>query len=139
MPKVAVQPFVLKDVVLSIDTDDYEAHVSTVRFDPTQSTVTWQGLTPAAAFSDTTTPTWTCTLAGAQDWTTDGSLAQYLLDNAGQKKTCVFKPKGAAAGAPVFTADLLLAPPPIGGDVNTVQTFSVTCGVDGAPVKSVAA
>lgn len=138
MAAIAVAPFVLKDVILTIGADSYEAHVSTVRFDPNMSVVTWQGLTPSASFTDTTAPTWTTTWAFAQDWETPDSLSEYLLENAGTKKTVVFKPKGTTTGKPVFTAEVMIAPGPIGGDVNTVQTGSVTMGVVGTPVKTAA-
>jgi hypothetical protein len=102
------------------------------------SQVTWQGLTPASAFSDSTSPTWVCAIAYAQDWTTTNSLAQYLLTNIGQSKVVVFKPKGATTGAPIFTATVTIVPGPIGGDVNVVQVGTVTMGVIGVPVKTVA-
>lgn len=139
MAQIAVAPFVLKDVILQIGTDTYEMHCSSAQFVPSTSVVTWQGLTPAAAFSDTTTPSWTCVLNYAQDWETTNSLAQYLLANQNTEKVAVFKPRGATTGKPVFTATLLIAPGPIGGDVNTVQTGTVTLGVKGAPVKTVQA
>ena len=138
MPVIAAVPYVLKNAILTVATDSYEKHVSSVVFTPSVSTVTWQGLTPDAAFSDTTSATWTCTLAYAQDWTTPNSLAQYLLANAGQTKVVVFKPQGATTGAPVFTATITIAAGPIGGDVNVVQVGSVTLGVVGVPVKTVA-
>lgn len=138
MPTIAVAPFVLKDVVLTVGTDNYEAHVSSVKFTPQVQVVTWRGLTPSSAFSDTTAPVWQCTLSYVQDWKTPNSLAQYLMANAGQQKTVVFKPQGAATGAPIFTATLILVPGEIGGDVNTVQVASVTCGVVGEPVKTAA-
>lgn len=138
MASIAVAPFVLKDALFTVGTDSYEQHVSSVTFTPATSPVTWQGLTPAAAFSDAGNPIWTCTLSFAQDWTTTNSLSQYLLTNAGTQKVVVFKPLGATTGKPIFTATLLLVPGPIGGDVNTVQVASVTCGVVGAPVKTTA-
>lgn len=138
MATIAVAPFVLKDALLTIGVDNYETNVSSVKFTPSASAVTWQGLTPASAFSDAASPVWTCTLAYAQDWKTANSLAQYLLANAGAQKVCVFKPQGAATGSPVFTATLILVPGEIGGDVNTVQVSSVTCGVVGAPAKTAA-
>lgn len=138
MPKIAAVPFVLKDAVFSVGTDDYEAHVSSVQFVPTVQTVTWQSLTPAGSFTDTTSPSWVCTIAYAQDWKTLNSLAQYLLTNAGLKKTVTFKPQGSTTGSPVFTADVMIAPGPIGGDVNTVQSATVTLGVVGTPAKSTA-
>lgn len=136
MPQIAVVPFVLKDILLTIGTDNYETNVSTVHFTPSVSTVTWQGLTPASSFTDTTSPTWTCELSYAQDWKTANSLAQYLLTNAGQTKVAVFKPKGSGTGEAIFTASIIIAPGEIGGDVNTVQVGSVTLGVVGAPVKT---
>jgi len=138
MATVSVAPFVLKDAVMTLGTDEYQSHVSTVHFTPSVNTVTWIGLTPSSAFSDVFSPTWACELALAQDWTTTNSLANYLLTNAGQTKVAVFKPKGITTGSPIFTATLTLVPPEIGGDVNTVQVASVTCGVVGAPVKSAA-
>ena len=138
MTIIAALPFVLKDVDLKIGADNYEAHVSGVTFTPSTSTVTWQGLTPTAAFSDATTPTWVCTLDYAQDWETPNSLAQYLLANAGTPKVVVFKPnKAVGAGHPIFTATLNIVAGPIGGAVNVVQTASVSCGVVGAPVKTI--
>jgi hypothetical protein len=133
MPAIAAAPFVLKDATFLVAADGYEQHISSVRFDPTQSTITWQAIVPEGTFTDTASPSWTCTIAYAQDWTTTNSFSQYLLEHAGEKKTVVFSPQGDDTGAPVFTADLMLASGPIGGDVNTVQVGSVTLGVVGTP------
>lgn len=138
MAAIAVAPFVLKDVIFQVGTDSYEAHVSSVKFTPSTETVKWQGLTPSAAFTDTTVPTWECEIAYAQDWVTANSLAQYLMTNSGTSKVVVFKPQGTTTGKPIFTATLNITPGQIGGDVNTVQTATVTMGVVGAPVKTTA-
>ena len=139
MPQVPVAPFVLKDMLFSVELDNYEKHVSSVAFTPSTSTLTWQGGTPDATFTDTTAPTWVCALNLAQDWTTETSLARYLFDNAGQEKAVTFSPLGDGAGLPTFAATLILAPPPIGGDVNTYQTATVSCGVKGAPTYTIGA
>lgn len=138
MGQIAVAPFVLKDALLQIATDNYEKHVSGVIFTPATTPVTWQGLTPDAAFSDGSNPIWTCQMDYAQDWTTTNSLAQYLLTNAGQQKIAVFKPLGTTTGKPIFTASIIIVPGPIGGPVNTVQTGTVTMGVIGQVVKTAA-
>lgn len=138
MTQIAVAPYVLKDALLSIATDNYEKHVSGVVFTPQTSPVTWQGLTPDSAFSDASNPIWTLQMDYAQDWTTVNSLAQYLLTNAGQQKIAVFKPLGATTGKPLFTATIIIVPGPIGGAVNTVQVGTVTMGVVGQPVKTTA-
>ena len=138
MPVIATTPFVLVDAVMTVGTDDYQTSISSVLFEPTSSTITWQGLTPASAFSGVGSPSWTCKIAYAQDWKTANSLAQYLLTNSGQNKVAVFKPQGSTTGAPIFTATLMIVPGPIGGDVNTVQVAEVTLGVVGVPVKTAA-
>lgn len=139
MVTIAVAPIVLKDVDLKIGTDNYEAHVSRVRLVPNTSQVQWKGLTPTAVYSDLTAPVWTCELAGAQDIHTASSLAQYLNDptNIGQQKTMVFKPKKGTAGTmPTYTVTVVIAPVPIGGDIDQVPVFEVTLGVVGTPVRT---
>ena len=131
MPVISVAPFVLKDAIFSVDIDEYQHHVSGVVFTPTSSVVTWVGITPASAFSDGSTPSWGCQVNYAQDWTTPNSFSQYLLEHAGETKAVVFEP---IAGGPSFTADLIIAAGPIGGETNTVQVGTVTLGVVGEPV-----
>lgn len=126
MAAITVAPFVLKDVLLTIGLDNYEAHASQVEFTPTASTQTWQGLTPSATFSDTTIATWTCTLAYAQDWETPDSLSQYLLENEGTSQSATFSPKSGTG--PSFTATLSITPGAIGGTVNAFATATVTLG-----------
>lgn len=133
MPVIGVSPFVLKNVTLTIDVDNYEAHVSQVEFVPSVSQVTWKGLTPSAVFTDSGSPTWVCTLAYAQDWETADSLSQYLMDHANEKVTAVFEP---VAGGTAFTADVIIAPGNIGGTVDGVAVGTVTLGVDGAPTRA---
>lgn len=135
MAQIASAPFILRDIILTLDaTDTYEAHVNRVFFNPQSNTVTWQGLTPSAKFTGQTEPTWTLELAGVQDWETANSLAQFLTDNAGEEIAAKFSPQ-AGSGLSEFTATVIGAPVAIGGDVNTVPQFSVTLGVVGQPVK----
>lgn len=136
MATIAVAPFVLKDVVFTVGTDDYEKHVSTVRFAPQTSVVTWKGLSPDATFTDTTAPTWTCEISYAQDWSTTNSFCQYILTEAGTEKSVIFRPKGTGTGLPSFAATLIIAPGEIGGDVDSVAVSSVTMGVVGSPTLS---
>ena len=131
MPVVTVQPFVLKDALFTVDTDEYQHHVSGVVFSPSSGQVTWVGITPASAFSDSETPSWSCAINYAQDWTTANSFSAYLLAHAGETKSVEFSPLGATG--PSFTADLIIVAGPIGGEVNTVQVGTVTLGVVGAP------
>lgn len=124
MAVIAVAPFVLRDVDLVIGTDNYEAHVSTVRFVPAATQLTWTGLA-GNTVSATATATWTVTLSGAQDWDTANSLSQYLHANEGQSKSVTFKP-GDLQGT--FAATLTIAPAEIGGDASTFTVFTVSMG-----------
>jgi hypothetical protein len=129
MAQIATAPIVLKDARFLVAADSYESAVSGVTFTPSASTVTWKGLTPSSVFTGTSTATWTCELAYAQDWTTTNSLAQYLLANEGKTSGTV----------PTFTATIIITPGAIGGTVDAVATATVTLGVVGRPVLTVAA
>jgi hypothetical protein len=131
MPAISVAPIILTDVLLTVGTEDYEAHVSQVEFTPASTTVSWKGLTPASVHTFGATATWTVTLAYAQDWVTVNSLSQYLFNNEGDTVTMTFKPK---AGGPGFTADIIITPGAIGGTVDAVAVATVTLGVSGKPV-----
>lgn len=131
MSKIAVNPFVLKDVLFSIDVDNYEAHVSQVEFVPSSSVQTWQGLSPESVHTDASTPTWQCTLAYAQDWETEDSLSRYLYENEGQTKPVKLRPRSGSG--PSFTADLIITSGAIGGTVNAFAVATVTLGCKGRP------
>lgn len=136
MTTIAVAPFVLKDVRLTVDADNYESHCSSVTLTPStdSKTVTWQGLTPAASFTDEANPvtSWSADLEYAQDWETADSLSQYLLDNAGLQKSIKFQPKAGLSGK-TFTVTATIVPGPIGGPVGAYATAKVTMKCSGAP------
>lgn len=138
MATIALEPIILTDVILVVGTDNYEAHVSKVQFNPTTPLVKWKGLTPTSQYSFPGTSDWTLTLEYAQDWKTANALSQYLLANAGQSKSVTFKPKKPTTTGPTWTATVIMAPGPIGGAVDTVPTGAVTLGVVGVPVLTTA-
>ena len=140
MATPSIQPIILNDVVLVVAADNYEAHVSKVEFVPTTSIVKWKGLAPTSVHQFPTSSEWVLNLDYAQDWATANSLSQYLFDNEGTSKVFVFKPKKPAAGtAPTWTATAYVSPGAIGGAIDTVATASVSLGVQGKPVRTVAA
>lgn len=128
MASIAVVPLVLKDVTINLGSNGYEKHVSSVTFVPKTSTISFQGLTPTAKFTDVTAAEWTCVLEYVQDWETTNSLSKYLFANEGTSVAATFKPK--AAGSPSFAANLVITPGAIGGKVNAYATTSVTLGSD---------
>lgn len=130
MPAIAVKPYLFTNALFTVGADNYEAHVSTVRFTPSATTATFQGATPAASFSFAGAATWVCNLTYAQDWATPNSLSRYLHEHAGETVEVTFEPvKGGSA----ITATLSITPGEIGGDVNAVGTAQVALGVVGAP------
>lgn len=129
MATVAVSPIVLKDVNLSILSDDYGAHATSVEFVPSASVITIKGLKPEAVFSDVATATWTCNLSIIQDWSETG-FSRYLFENEGAEKVVTFTPK---SGGPTFTATVLITPGSAGGAVDTFAVATVSLGVKGKP------
>lgn len=130
MATIAVDPFLMGDCTLTVELDNYEAHVSQVEFAPTSNTVTWKGLTPSSVFSFGSAATWLCNLTYAQDWSTPASLSRYLFEHEGEEIDVVFEPK---AGGPSVSATLIVSPGSIGGQVDAVATSQVALGVKGKP------
>lgn len=130
MTLLTVQPFTMKDCLMTIAVDDYARHLSAIQFVPTvkqPEDITWHGLTPDAEFTDTAPadPTsWALTISYAQDWETTDSLSEYLLTNAGLEKVAIFEPKRGVGKR--FTATITIAPGPVGGDYKQVAVGTVT-------------
>jgi len=104
--------------------------VDQVIFTPSSSSQTWTGL-GQNTHTDVSTATWTLGLRYAQDWASATSLSRYLFDNEGDTVSMTFRPKSGAG--PSFTAQVVITPGAIGGDVNAYATASVTLGVNGKP------
>ncbi|MGK9146665.1 IPT/TIG domain-containing protein [Plantibacter flavus] len=132
MAQIAHTPLVLKDYVLSLADNSYEKALSAVTFTPTAPTITWQGGTPDASFTDTGRATWVAGLTFAQDWDTVGSLSRYLFENEGAVVPVVFRPRNGTG--PSFSATLVITPGAIGGAVNVVAEATVSLGLQGKPV-----
>lgn len=130
MASIAVSPFQMTDCLLTVEADNYEAHVSTVEFAPSSTAAQFKGLTPSAVFNFAGAPTWTCNLTFAQDWSTANSLSRYLFENAGAEIDVTFEP---VKGGPAVTATLVAQPGSIGGAVDSVATSTVALGVVGKP------
>src|SRR5690606_2454038 len=124
MATVAVKPFVLRDVDLVIGTDNFEAHTSQCEFVPSTSQLTWTGLAQNTVTASSPA-TWVLTLALAQDWETEGSLAQYLHENEGETVSVTLTPQD---GAGSFTAHVTITPCSIGGSAAAFATSTVSMG-----------
>ena len=137
MTTVPVEAHILRDVDLILGLDNYEAHVNRVALVPSNSTVTWQGLTPAASFTGSTSSTWVAELSGVQDWETADALAEYLFDHEGEEVPISFRPRKGTGST--FTGTVTCVPTSVGGDVSTFPVFAVTLPMSGKPTKVPAA
>lgn len=126
MPSIPASPTPQKNLLLTIGTDSYEQHVSTVAFVPTSTAITWRGGTPDAVFTDTTSPTWVCNVTAVQDWENPASLFNFLLDNAGETAQVTYKPD--AAGLFGVAAEITIVAPQIGGAVNAYNESTLSFG-----------
>lgn len=124
MAVIDVSPIILNDCTLTVGTDNYEAHVSQVQFDPSTNIVRWKGLTPTSNHAFQSASEWTATLALAQDWETANSLSRYLHDHEGEQVSATFDDGSGT----VWTTTLTIAPGSIGGQVDTVAVSTVTMG-----------
>lgn len=124
-------PLFMKDVLFTAGEGtpaDFAAELSSVLFEPESETVTWKGLKPASAFTESTPPTWAATLKYAQDWDSETSFSRWLWDNQGTTAPVTFQPKSGVG--PSFTANLTIISGPLGGDVDTYAESEVTLGSD---------
>ena len=137
MAQINVQPLYLKDVILTVDGDTYEKHVSGVTITPSVATATFKGLEPTATFSQASTATWMLDLTFVQDWETADSLSAYLFNNAGEEVTMSFKPESGAGGT--FSATVIIVPGSVGGTVDAYATSTVSLPVQGQPSYTPAA
>lgn len=141
-PIIDVQPFVLKDILLTLATlgtspvtGDYQKHVSAAAFTPKADVKTWTGLGNNTV-TDVGTATWTCDLTYAQDWETDDSLSQFLMDHEGEKIIATFEPVNGVGSS--FAATLTVTPGAIGGKGGDFLEASVSLGST-KPVKTAVA
>lgn len=133
MASIAPKPLFLRNCTVSIGTDSYEKAINSVVFTPTSSTVTYKGLTPDSVYNFATPATWVAAVAFAQDWSTTGSLSNYLHEHEGESVTMTFEPAVDDTQSPTVTATITIVPGSIGGAQGAVATSSVSLPVSGRP------
>lgn len=130
MTSIAVKPYQITDCVLTLGSNNYEAHASKIELVPTVTKAKFKGSTPAATFSFASAPEWLLNLTYAQDWETASSLSRFLHEHVGEEIDVTFEPR---RGGPAITATIVIEPGAIGGDVDAVAGASVALGVNGQP------
>ncbi|QOC24397.1 hypothetical protein IC744_14020 [Microbacterium hominis] len=114
---------------ITIGTDSYKSAILSATLTPTTPTEVLRdiggGITTVAG-----TPEWALGLNLAQDLKTANSLSQYLIANAGTKKTIVYTPQTGGKG---FTVTALILPAAVGGAGGAAAKSDVTLPCDGQP------
>lgn len=131
MSIIEVQPLLLKDVEATIGTDDFRKHLSAVTFTPSAEKKTWAGM-GRNTHTDVSEATWEAGLNYVQDWDSPTSLSRYLYENEGETVEMTFRPRSGSG--PSFTAEIVITPGAIGGQVNSFAETSVTLGCNGKPL-----
>lgn len=125
MAKIAVNPRLLRDYVIEVGTNSYEAATASVTFTPTVPQQTWTG-GDDQTYSESGPATWAVTIGRMQDWGTADSLARTLHLNEGQQVAAVFRPKRGIG--PRFMSTITIAPGAIGGANGAWPVGDVTMG-----------
>ena len=133
MAEIEAAPRLVKHIEFTVGTSSYSKHVNSVRYARSSSMQEWRGGTPDAVYSDETSPTYTCEIIGIQDWESDDSLCNFLLDHEGETLTMKYKPHHD--GAVAFESEVKIVAPEIGGAVGAYNEFTVTMGSD-KPVRT---
>lgn len=124
MATITPVPLVMRDCLVKIAADNFEAALSGVTLTPTTPTFTFRGLTPTASYTAAGNADWAAQIDYVQDWDTAGSFSNYLLSNAGKTVSMAFTPKNKSGK--LFTVDVTIIAGPVGGQTNALALSSVT-------------
>ena len=131
-----IQPFVMKNAIVQIGTDDFAKAVSSATLTPSGGTTPFKGLKPDAVFTFPQSVTWTLDLEYAQDWSLDVSLSRYLFDHIGEIVPATVNVDDAVEGSTSWAMEVAITAGAVGGAVDAVAVATVSLGVQGAPVPT---
>lgn len=117
-----MQPYVLKDAVLTIAADDFTSAISQAVFTPQVQWGWSQSLCSVSSTPYFLGVKWLVTISYLQDLT-DGSLTTYLLEHVAETKEVIFTP---VAGGKSLRADVMIVPGQVGGVTNQLATATAT-------------
>lgn len=128
-------PRQLKDISVITDptgaSKEFRKCTQSFQFVPAVSVSTVTGGTPDAVYSDLTPATWTLVWKVLQDAETLLSLTDWLWLNQGTVHEVYFAPYGGTG----WGAKIIVPAPPLGGDMNTWLSDTVTAAVRGKPYR----
>lgn len=127
MALIDFDPQVLTEITCTIGGQDFSQAVSSCKFSPNQTAQSFKG--GVRTVSKMGRANYSCAMTVGQDWDTVASLVNYLTLHAGEEQPITYQLNGGAT----LTADIVLAAPEYGGDVDALLSSTITHGVNGVP------
>lgn len=132
-----LNPRQLKDISVIFDKStngrEFRKAVQSFQFVPSSSVSVVTGGTPDAVYTDQSAVSWTLNVKFIQDSETLGALTDWLFSQYGTVHHVDFVPYGGTG----WGADIVVPAGPIGGDMNTWLSDTVTFAVRGKPARTV--
>lgn len=141
MAEIDVRPFIMRNAIIQLGTDDFAAAVSTASIAPSSGTTDFKGLKPHAVFTFPQATTYVLDMTYAQDWSVDTGLSWYLWTHKGETVPFTLNPDDTTGitpgvGSTSWAGTVALAPGMVGGDVDAVAVASVSLGIVGEPTPT---
>lgn len=117
----------IRNLSIKIGTDDYVKHAAGVRITNDSKAVVFKGGSPDAIITDVSAGVYMLEIDVVHDYQTATSLYNYLVENAGEQATFIYKPDEAGTFQATVTATII--PPTIGGAVDAFgrETIKMPC------------
>lgn len=134
------QPIFMKDVDLILGDEatgpNFKCELKSVQLNPDTNTVKTKTLCPTGQYAEVEDPEWTLEIGylNFDEATSEGglTLADFLLDNKGQKVPFVFRPKAGGRG---YKGTVTLVAGGFGGEQGNHSEGSVQLPLDGQPER----
>ncbi|WP_457100315.1 hypothetical protein [Microbacterium sp. P5_E9] len=140
MAEIDVRPFIMRNAIINLGTDDFAKAISTATITPSSGTTDFKGLKPSAVYTFPQATTYTLELTYAQDWSDETSLSRWLFEHKGETVPFTLNPDDTTGqtgiGSTSWAGTVAVAPGAIGGDVDSVATATVSLGIVGEPVPT---
>lgn len=130
MVNIAPAPFSMNRGLLKAPLNNYEASVSSAKIVATTTVSKFKGI-DGSTVASASEPDNMLVLTFAQDWTTEDSLSQHLLDGHGTIEAWELTPEAGGVKAQV---NVLLVQGDFGGDVDATAVATVNLQIIGQPV-----
>ena len=137
MAENTFKPVFIKDLDLILGDEatgpNFKCQVKSVKLTPSTNIQKVKTACPTGQYAEVEDPEWELEIGYlyGEDTASAGSLADYLMQNLGEKSQFLFRPKSGGRG---YKGTVTLVPGGIGGDTGSFSEDSVKLPLDGQPV-----